>query len=387
MSKDKKIKVGYFMDDFYPRINGVNVVMDYCARLLRHKNIEVVIVVPKIDKNYVDNFPYKVIRIKGTKVKIFGDYTWALPTFDMQAKRKLYDEHFDLIHLHSPFIMGRFAVHFARKNKIPVVGTIHTRFNYELERIHLHGICEQIPMQWVATTFNRCDECFTVNQAMIDIFRKHGVTNKIYIVPNATDFTISDTISEDKEFINEKYNLKKTDNVLLFVGRINVVKNISFLLESLKILRDKGTNFKMLFVGPYEDKKVFLKKINELRLGNQIQICGQITDRNLLKKIYARADLLLLPSYFDTSSLVQVEAASQFTPTVFIENTPTASNIKDSYNGFISASDADSYADKISEVLNNQSLLNEVSKNCHNSLYITWAEVCKILSEKYRKLL
>ena len=107
----------------------------------------------------------------------------------------------------------------------------------------------------------------------------------------------------------------------------------------------------------------------------------------MLKKIYVRADLLLLPSYYDTSSLVQKEAASQFTPTVFLESTPTASDVVNDYNGFITAFDKNSYASKIIEVLNNRRLLQEVSRNCHDTLYKTWEDVCKILFEHYTSLL
>lgn len=242
-------------------------------------------------------------------------------------------------------------------------------------------------MDWVIKTFNLCDECFTVNEAVKEIYAKLGVSNTISIVPNASDMVTSETIDEDKAYINKKYNLDENDNILLFVGRISIVKNILFILDSLKVLCDKGVRFKMLFVGPIEDGKIFYKKMEELQLNDHIIVCGPIYDRNLLKKIYVRADLLLLPSYYDTSSLVQKEAASQFTPTVFLENTPTASDVVNDYNGFVTAFDKKSYASKIIEVLNNRRLLQEVSRNCHDTLYKTWEDVCKILFEYYTRLL
>lgn len=385
MTEEKRIKIGFFMDDFLPSINGVNFVMDNCAKYL-NKYCDVVVVVPYVDKKYVDNFPYKVIRVKGIKERIMG-YTWAAPQLDFKAQKQMNDEHFDLIHIHSPFIMGRLGVIFARKNHIPVVGTIHTRFNYELDRVHLKGICKKIPMNWIIKTFNLCDKCFTVNEAIKDIFIKLGVTKEISIIPNATDLLTSQNIDEDKVYINNKYNLNENDNVLLFVGRISIVKNIEFILESLKILKDKNINFKMLFVGPLEDKKILYKKINELQLKDYITVCGKIYDRELLSKIYARADLLLLPSYYDTSSLVQKEAASQFTPTVFIEKSPTATGVINDYNGFVTKCNSESYANKIADVLNDSELLKEVSKNCHETLYKTWPDACDLLFEEYKKLL
>lgn len=387
MSKyiNKKPKIGIFMDDYYPSINGVNFVMDNCARGLS-EYFDFVFVVPHVDRRYVDNFPYKVIRFKGVWTKKLG-YTWATPELDFRARKELHSQKFDLIHIHSPFIMGRYGTWIARKYNVPVLGTIHTQFSYELDRLGLKGICKKIPMDWMRTTYNFCDECFTFNEADKDIFTEFGITKKISIIQNATDMTTSDAIDEDKKYINEKYNLDEADNVLLFVGRINIVKNIEFLLESLRVLADKGTKYRMLFVGPLEDEEIFCNKIEELNLWDYVKICGEIYDRDLLKKIYARADLLLLPSYYDTSSLVKIEAASQFTPTVFIENTPIASTIKNNYDGFVSSYEKNAYADKIAEVLNNKNLLHEVSQNCHESLYITWPEVCDNLLEHYKKYL
>ena len=39
MIKEKRIKIGFFMDDFYPSINGVNLVMDNCKEICE-KTIE-----------------------------------------------------------------------------------------------------------------------------------------------------------------------------------------------------------------------------------------------------------------------------------------------------------------------------------------------------------
>lgn len=373
------------MDDFYPTINGVNLVMDNCARSL-NKRCDVVVVAPYVDKNYIDDFPYKVIRIIGIKEKITR-YTWAIPQLDFKAQKQLENEHFDLIHIHSPFIMGRVGVLFAKRHNIPVVSTIHTRFDYEFDRLRLKGIFKQIPMNWLIKTFNLCDKSFTVSEPIKDVYTKYGIKNIQAIIPNATDLTPSTNIDEDKKYINEKYRLKEDDNVLLFVGRISTVKNILFILDSLKVLKDKNTQFKVLFVGPFEDKKIFYNKIKQLHLQNHIIYCGKIYDRDLLKKIYVRANLLLLPSYYDTFSLVKLEAASQYTPAVFIENTPIVHDIIDNYNGFISAYNKDAYANKVVEVLNNKDLLQKVSKNSHNCLYVTWDQICEIWFKHYKELI
>ena len=52
----------------------------------------------------------------------------------------------------------------------------------------------------------------------------------------------------------------------------------------------------MLFVGAGQDENLLRQKIDELALNDCITLCGKISDRELMKKIYARADLFLFPS-------------------------------------------------------------------------------------------
>ena len=74
---------------------------------------------------------------------------------------------------------------------------------------------------------------------------------------------------------------------------------------------------------------------------------GRIIDRTLLKQIYYRADLFLFPSKFDASSLVQIEAASQMTPGLFLENSVTSDTVTNNVNGFTAPDDVSKYTDRI----------------------------------------
>ncbi len=378
------MKIGFFMDDYFPSMNGVIYVMDNYAKLLG-KSCEVVVIVPEIDKNYKDKFPYRVIRTSSIKMKKVG-YSFSTPWFDRGLTKKLIQENFDIIHIHSPFIMGRLGIHIAKKCNIPVVGTIHTRFNYEFERLIKSKMINKWLMEFVINTYNRCDECYTVNEAIKKIYIDYGIKPRISIIPNATELKPVKDKEKAINYINDTYNINKDDKVLLFVGRINIVKNILLLTESLKEVKKSNIPFKMLFVGPLEDGDKLNNKIKECNLGDSVKVIGKITDRELLSYFYVRADLFLFPSVFDTSSLVQVEATSQKTPTVFIASSPTASNVIDNVNGFISKEGTKNYGKKIVSILQDDKLYKEVSEKAFNDIYITWDKAVKILLSKYKEI-
>ena len=63
----EQVKIGLFIDTFYPMIDGViNVVDNYAKRL--NKFCDVVVFCPKaLDKKYKDEFDYDVVRSKSFK--------------------------------------------------------------------------------------------------------------------------------------------------------------------------------------------------------------------------------------------------------------------------------------------------------------------------------
>ena len=114
------------------------------------------------------------------------------------------------------------------------------------------------------------------------------------------------------------FNIKKDEVVFLFVGRIISIKNIFFILDVLKKLKERGKSFKMIYVGDGPDFESLSKKVKEYNMNDEVILAGKILDRELLKEIYFRANLFIFPSLFDSSSLVQIEAASQETPTIHL---------------------------------------------------------------------
>ena len=378
------MKIGLFMDDYFPSMNGVIYVMDNYAKRLG-KVAEVVVVVPYVDKEYKDDFPYRVIRVKSKRMGKVG-YSFSTPWSDKGMCKRLLDEKFDIIHIHSPFIMGRLGLWVGEKANVPVVGTIHTRFSYEFKRIFKGKAFNRFMMNFVINTYNRCDELFMVNEAIKRLYIEEGIKRRIRIVPNATEMVPVRAKVKARNYINETYKIDEDARVLLFVGRINIVKNILFLVESLKEVRKSGIKFVMLFVGTPDDIGKLRSKIRECELEDYVQIIGKITDRDILSYFYVRADLFLFPSTFDTSSLVQVEAASQKTPTMFIEDSPTASAVTNGVNGFITKANPKAYGRKIVEVLNDEALYKKVSENAYRDLYKTWDDAVEILEGYYEEI-
>ena len=114
------------------------------------------------------------------------------------------------------------------------------------------------------------------------------------------------------------------------------------------------------------------EKTKTLGLEDYVVFAGKIVDKELLKAIYARSDLFLFPSKYDTDGLVKFEAASQGTPSVLIENTGAASSIIDNETGYISKDDKNLFAKRILDALSDEKLYQKISQNVRTKLYRSW---------------
>ena len=381
----RRLKIGIFMDSFYPTIDGVVLVIDNLAKELSKYN-DVVMVVPynssyKEDKNR----PYKVIRIRSMKLPTTEYRVGIHKTNTSKTFRELLNEHFDIIHIHSPFTIGKLGIRLAKRLKIPVIGTFHTRYDFELNKRLKNEFITNIVIKDIAKTFNKCDKCIAINSKMIGVFKDYGYKGKPTIIYNGTDLKPLKNKDEAINKVNKMFNLKKDETLLLFVGRITSVKNIFFILDSLKLLNEDNYNFKMLFVGEGADYNRLVKTIKEYNLEDKVTATGPINDRDTLSAIYTRADLFLFPSLFDASSLVQIEAAVNETPGLFIEGAVTADTVENDVSGYTCELDNVIYKDKIKKILANKKKHKEVSINARKMLGKSWDTIAKETYNLYIK--
>lgn len=370
----KKITIGLFVDNFFPMVDGVAMVVDnYAKRLVKYANV--IVFAPEYSGEKYDDskFDYRVIRCKSVRLPI-NDYSIPVPFMDKKFKNELKNIKLDIVHIHSPFSIGRVGINYAKKNNVPVIGTMHSQYKMDFLRAVKSEKIASLMIKMIVRQYNRCDRCFAVNSEVARIYHEEYRCKTLPgVIGNATEMKLVEDVEKAREIVNKKYNISDKEKVFLFVGRINLLKNLSLIVRSLGVVKKKNNfKFKMLFVGAGRDENKLKKIIRENGITDNTIICGKIIDRDLLASIYARADLFLFPSLYDASSIVQIEAASQRTPTLFVKGAATASDIINDKNGFICENRKDKYSEKIIEIMGNEELYKTVCDNTYKDLYVNW---------------
>ncbi len=383
----EKISVFECVDSFYPNIDGVmQAVNNYCSNF--NESVESTVIAPKPSKksNFKDNFTYKVFRC--FSIPAPEKYRLGLPFIDFKFKKQLKNQKVDLIHTHTPFSMGRFALGLAKKRKVPFVATLHTKYYDDfLRALNGNKPLSKFALRYMMKVFNKADSAWVVSESSRKILKSYGYKGEIYVMRNGTDFVYPENASELVEKVNQIHGIKNQQNVLLFVGRVANYKNINLIANSLKRLKDEGLDYKMIVVGGGFDLEQYKKTIEKMGLSQNFIFTGIIKDRNLLQGYYLRADLFLFPSVFDTSGLVCIESSAHRLPVLVIENSCPADGVTDGVNGFLSIDDEKAYAEKIKLILSDKQKLKQVGLTAEKTLYRSWKTVSEEVLEKYKEII
>ena len=373
------------LDTYYPKFDGPNlVVTSYCKNFVKREDCTVTAIVPRYPK-YKDNQPFNVLRVKSLSGP--EGYRLAIPKFDHKLKKFLKSNKIDIIHVHSPFTLGRYMINYGKKHKIPTLITFHTKYKEDFERSTSLKSVQKFLMNYIMKTINNADYVLTVSEGAKEVLKDYGCNKKIEIIRNGTDLTFPQNPNQLIDEVNEKYNLKDEKNVFLSVGRIVENKKLDLAIQAMKIVKEKGYEFKYLIVGDGNYLETLKSNVAKLNLEENIIFTGKIMDRNLLSAHYLRSDLFIFPSTFDTASLAPIEAAALKLPSLMNRGCSTAEIITENINGFLANESAEDWANTICKIIDNKDNLQSIKENTYKQVYKTWDSVADEVYNKYKQIL
>lgn len=380
-----------FSDSYFPIMDGVSLtVSNYITELNRILGpaFGVVPAVPGCsDSRTPETYSFFSLPLPGRP-----PYRIGLPQLDLSLIRSLRTRSFDLLHAHSPFFAGKFALSLARKRGIPIVATFHSKYRDKLENV-LPGsaLADRLlvnpVVKGIVDFYTAADQVWVPTEAAVECLREYGYAGAVEIVRHGVDFQSPADLAGIRRRGEIFLGLDREDFLFLYVGDHAWEKNLVFLLESLSLLHRSGCRFKAVFVGEgYAARSLRLASVR-LGLNGVATFTGVLRDRHLLSACYARADCFLFPSLYDTCGLVVREAAAFQVPSVVIRSSAAAEPIVDGHNGFVTDDSVRAYAEKLSLLLERPDLLRRAGEGARITLCTPWAEAVQEVRERYLSLL
>lgn len=164
----------------------------------------------------------------------------------------------------------------------------------------------------------------------------HQVLSEYYEVPLNKMTLISNGLKDDvkgieKRILRKKYGIPDTEKMVLFVGRLDPIKGVGYLIEAFKkvICQEKASHLYIIGDGTY--MKEYLRQCNPI--WRWITFCGRLMPEQIAD-FYRMSDIGVIPSMHEQCSYVAIEMLMNGLPIVGTDSTGLDEMIEDGVNGY-----------------------------------------------------
>lgn len=249
----------------------------------------------------------------------------------------------DVVHFQSHIIVGRGLALAAQRRGIRLIGTNHFMPENMLEFTLLPKAWQEfaIGLAWKAAfrTFGKAEAVTTPTQRAARFLEHYTGLTDVHAIScgiNASDY------SPNWE--------PRTENRILFVGRITGEKQIDVLLRALPLLpAELGATIEI--VGGGDQLKALQHLAVELGIADRVVFTGRVSDDEL-RDAYHRASVLAMPSIAELQSIVTMESMASALPVVAANAMALPHLVRDGENGYLfEPGNSADLADKLTKVL------------------------------------
>jgi len=347
-----RLRVLMAADTFAPEINGA---ASFVARLgagLAERGHDVHIAAPAYSNK--KQGPQQEV-FEGQTVTVHRIYSWrwyphpwlrfALPWRIKQNSAKIIDRvKPDVIHFQSHIVIGRGMTIEGRKRGIRIIGTNHFMPENLLEyTLIIPKRFTQVAIRaaWRAAdrSFGRAERVTTPTQKAAEYLEANTSLRDVLAISCGIDAA---NYTPDM--------LPRTENLIVFLGRVVDEKQIDKLIRALKLV-DPALDAKLEIVGG-GDQEVKLKALTaSLGLSDRVTFTGYV-DEAYLRNALTRASVFAMPSIAELQSISTMEAMASGLPIVAANAMALPHLVHDGENGFLfEPGNVEELAEKLTRVL------------------------------------
>ncbi|MFH1397307.1 MAG: glycosyltransferase family 1 protein [Candidatus Omnitrophota bacterium] len=247
---------------------------------------------------------------------------------------------------------------------------------------------EAVMFKFVGLAINKAERIIAVSEfTKSQILSVYNLSqDKIAVIYNG----VSDIFRPIKDLnlikgIKNKYNLPEA--FILYVGRMDERKNMGGLLRTFNIFkRISRRKEKLVLAG---DRGYYVNKIDrlikDLGIEGEVILTGYIPEEDL-PAVYNSSRLFVSLSFYEGFGLTPLEAMACGVPVV-VSDIPVSLEILGAAAAMINPVRENLAAEKIAEILENESLYKEMSvKGLNQAKKFSWLETAKKTLEVYKQV-
>ncbi len=358
------MKILFTTESYYPIIDGGAIAQHRIVHALIDRGHDVRVIAPSFSfQDTIDEDDGSTIyRPKALVLPFYMNNKYHFTPFPLFYVKRILDSFQpDLINVCSPYPTSICAMLWAKKKRIPLVGSIHILPENILAPFLSSAFYRQIvkyTWSYLIRFYNKVDWTTVPTETGATMYKEKGLKTPITAISNGVDTTLFKPTNKGHH-LQEKLNLPNRP-VVLYSGRINQEKNVDVLVRAIPdVLRTIDAHF--LFCGSGGLKQEMIALTQQLGVADHTTFIDFL-DWAEYPSIYSLADVFVMPGESELQSIVTLEAIASGVPPIVV-NKGAVPELASSGNGLLfEPKDSSQLASAIVTILSDSKLRNCMRK-------------------------
>lgn len=322
-------------DQYPPMVGGVPTVTRQLATDLAARGHQVWVIAPSYGSRDIYRVEQKV------RVYRFSSFEW--PTYEdlriaflpfLPVRKLLKRADPDVIHIHSPVVLGNVAQILAGGLRKPVVATNHYLPINMSRALSADPVLSKpfnnVTYSYLVHFCNRCEYVTAPTATALNLLYEHGLRAPARPISNGIDLKHFCPGPRDEE-MRQRLQLPADRPLILSVNRLSQEKRIEVLIEAVSKMRQPA-HLAIASTGPAEAE--LRAKVDALQLNERVSFLGFVSDIDLVP-LYRLGDIFGIASEGDLQSLVTMNALACGLPVVAANACALPELVHHEKNGFL----------------------------------------------------
>lgn len=316
------LRIALFSGNYNYVRDGANQALNRLVGYLLSQGASVRVYSPVVEK---PAFPATGDMVNTPSIAIPLRPEYRLPlSLSVKARRDLEAFSPNVVHISSPDRVARQAVKWARNRNLPVLCSVHTRFETYF-RYYNMSFAEPLVEAWLRRLYRKCDALVAPSESFAQVLREQRMNYDIDIWSRGVDREIFNPGRRDLEW-RRAQGIQDKPVVIGFLGRLVMEKGLDVFSDAIDQLRRRNVPHQVMVIGEGPARGWFESRLPDARfVGFQ---GGQDLGRAV-----ACMDLLFNPSVTETFGNVTLEAMACGLPVVAAKATGSQSLVEDNVSG------------------------------------------------------
>lgn len=309
------MKIGLVCPYDFFRHGAVQKLVQAMEGELTARGYDVRIITPR-PRGYVGKTPERTIFVgKSTKwnTPINTTLEVGLSLEFAEMEEMLDREHFDLLHVHEPEV-PLLGAQIASRATCPIVATFHATHPENT----VGKTIELIRIPIARSIFKNLAAMTAVSDSAARFVREWSEL-PVEIVPNYIDIPL---------FAKEVPGVVRTNDTILYIGRLEKRKGVKYLLMAFAELAAKDKNVKLVIAGDGPERLKLEQKVENNAIP-RVKFLGSVTEKEKMKLLHQAALFCSPAIYGESFGIVLLEAMASGLPTIAGDNPGYACVMKD----------------------------------------------------------